>query len=292
MAAYLAGHQDICFSSRKEPIFFGGDLDHRWKTETLEQYRSYFEHYNNERYVAEGSVWYLYSKSAAKEIAQFNRDAKILILLRNPLEMIVSLHRQFVSTSNEHVPQLEKALELEKERQKGLHIGNEAHFPKGLLYREVVSFHDQVERYFDTFGRENVHVTLFDDLKADSLGAFNTTLTFLGLEQVDQLTKLGVHNKAGFQCNTGWAKLDQIIRRPPWIVDWGLDRLPAIKRIAKLAMGRVNQFSSSMSDRTRQELQSELSPGISRLESLIDRDLSNWNRAMNAESSPVASGDR
>jgi hypothetical protein len=52
----------------------------------------------------------------------------------------------------------------------------------GLFYRDTVRYADQVKRYFDTFGRSNVRVVLFDDFRADAARVLRETCDFLGVD--------------------------------------------------------------------------------------------------------------
>ena len=50
-----------------------------------------------------------------------------------------------------------------------------------LYYREWVKYTEQIRRYFDAFGRENVHVIILDDLQKNAAGTLRETLEFLGV---------------------------------------------------------------------------------------------------------------
>ena len=76
----------------KEVHFFGTDLYSPHYSSDLQKYLSLFAGATDEKRVGEGSVWYLYSKLASREIKEFCPAASILIMLRNPVDMIYSLH--------------------------------------------------------------------------------------------------------------------------------------------------------------------------------------------------------
>ena len=57
--------------------------------------------------------------SKIKEIKEYNPDAKIIIMLRNPIDFLHSLHSQLLFSGNEDEPDFEIAMELEEERMKG-----------------------------------------------------------------------------------------------------------------------------------------------------------------------------
>src|SRR5215475_12959925 len=89
MAQFLGIHPEI-FMARKEMHVFGADLrfGQRFYRRDLETYAMAFEARNGHRLAGEASVWYLFSTRAAAEIKKFNPEARIIIMLREPVETI------------------------------------------------------------------------------------------------------------------------------------------------------------------------------------------------------------
>ncbi|NLF38083.1 sulfotransferase, partial [bacterium] len=85
--AYLGRHPSIFVPARKEPHFFGSDIVSPAFVRDRDAYLSLFAGATTEARVGEASIWYLYSKRAAREIKEFNPDARIIIMLRNPVDM-------------------------------------------------------------------------------------------------------------------------------------------------------------------------------------------------------------
>src|SRR3546814_8880802 len=84
-------------------------------------------------------------------------------MLRNPIDVIYSLHGQFLFSGNEDRASFERALKAEPLRRNGRAIPRAAHFPAGLLYSEVVRYSEQIERFVAAFGRENIATVIYDD---------------------------------------------------------------------------------------------------------------------------------
>lgn len=93
---YLAAHEEIFMSPVKEPHFLGSDPYDPTSLRDESRSRALFEHAGGARVAGEASVWYLYSQTAAKQIRDFSPDARILILLRNSVDMVLSLHTHHV----------------------------------------------------------------------------------------------------------------------------------------------------------------------------------------------------
>ena len=102
MADYLGQHPEIGMCPRKETHVFATDLSERMamrrgqRPMSRERFLNLFADLQEERLRGEASVWHLYSASAAAEIAAFQPQARIIVMLRSPVEMLPSLHSQFV----------------------------------------------------------------------------------------------------------------------------------------------------------------------------------------------------
>src|SRR5699024_7856449 len=110
---YLQQHPEIYIPSDvKEFHFFGGsnkkgDLN---PAQNLNEYLEYFRTDDQVKRVGEKSVWYFYSDRAREGIRKFQPNADIIIMLRNPIDMVYSLHSQLLYTLEEDVENFEKAL--------------------------------------------------------------------------------------------------------------------------------------------------------------------------------------
>ena len=197
---YLQEHPEI-YLPKKEFHHFGRDL--RPATFTGRQwdrtvYLALFEGATTEKRIGEASIWYLYSREAACEIKRFAPEADIIITLRNPVEMMYSLYSEFIwlrdlmpngviDAETGRVLSFEDALRTQDARKEAFQnaVDHEALVGKRVLrlfHTDAARYPDQVQRYFDVFGRERVHVVLFDDLMADAAGVYERMLRFLGID--------------------------------------------------------------------------------------------------------------
>jgi hypothetical protein len=105
MTDYLSQHPDIYIPRlrEKDVPFFGRDLDLGSRRESLEEYLSFYQDASPSQRAGEACVWYLYSEYAAEELRAFAPDAQILVFLRNPVDLVHSLHTQLVYTQDEDV---------------------------------------------------------------------------------------------------------------------------------------------------------------------------------------------
>ena len=124
MKRALWEHPEI-FLVAGAPNFFGTDLYQSGHIVDEEAYLSLFVRAKKEKRVGEKSVSYFMSMRAAAEIKEFQASASIIIMLRNPVDVLYSLHSYHVhTTGHEDILDFEAALEAEEHRRRGLRIPN------------------------------------------------------------------------------------------------------------------------------------------------------------------------
>jgi len=276
MNDYLNQHPDI-FMAKKELHYFGCDLKTRLKL-SEEEYLKYFTGAGQKKVIGEASVWYLYSKTAAEEIKKFSPQAKILIMLRNPVDVIYSLHSQHLYDGNEDIQDFETALSFDEDRKRGIHLPDSVDYFELPPYKDSVLFSNQVMRYLDVFGRQNVHIALYEDFKA------NPEKTFFGILEFLQLGKRSLINYD--IVNPGkkikWFYLHRVIKKPP-LKSRAVARFMIPSR--KMRHSLMSFFSNwnisqekrkDMNEELRSRLKNFFEGDIRLLSSLINRDLSAW----------------
>jgi hypothetical protein len=285
MDHYLAVHPDV-FMARKEMHFFGSDLRFgpQFYRRDPTAYLAEFNTANGRRRAGEASVWYLFSERAAAEIKAFNPDARIIIMLRNPVEMLHSLYYQFRFDGNEHLPAFAEAIAAENDRRAGRRLGRQHYFAQGLVYRDDARFTRQVERYFRVFGRDRVQVIIYDDFAADTDAVYRRTLEFLDLAPLPIKNGATVINGNKHVKHPALHAFlnDPSVRRAllavrPWLpqpVFAALGKTEA--RLRKL--NTVPAARQPLAPELRRRLDEEFAPEVERLSALLGRDLTGWSR--------------
>lgn len=181
LSEYLRSHPNIFMSHPKEPWYFAEDFSNfRSRVKSLEEYMGLFKECKKEHLaVGEASVSYLYSSVAIKNIYQFNKNAKIIVILRNPVDLIYSLHSHLVYTHFEKEKDFETAWNLQPSRKKGTNIPKTCPVPALLQYSEVAKLGHQVERLLSFFPLKQVKIILFNDLKTSAKTVYEDVLAFL-----------------------------------------------------------------------------------------------------------------
>ncbi|HTR43924.1 MAG TPA: sulfotransferase [Pseudomonadales bacterium] len=291
LAAYLAGHPDI-YMAQKEMHFFGADLQFgpQFFRRDSNAYRAEFGKWNGQTRTGEASVWYLYSRQAAAEIKAYSPDARIIILLREPVSMLYSLYHSYLYDGNEHLPTFEEALKAEKDRSQGRSITRQTYFVQGLAYRSVVTFSEQVRRYFDVFGRERVHVIIYDDLAADTIGTYRTALGFLGVSDTVDIPIGPINTNVSVKSPLMKTVLNDPLVRGTAIALRSWLPKPIFSVIQNVGIN-ISEMNKQPAPRRpidpdlRHSLQREFAPEVERLSELLKRDLTHWSTSGTSASS-------
>lgn len=209
-ATYLADHPDIFVPATKEPHFFNTDQPgFRWSRDR----QAYFDHYRDhagETVVLDASVQYLYSTEAACNIAEFDPQARILIMLRRPSAFIRSYHNQLLMNLDENIGDLRAAWEASGQR-------NAADIPAGnreaslLDYKRVGLFSEQVARYFEAFDRAQIMVVFMEDWTKDTRALYRHLMAFLGVKDDGRTDFPQVHAAK----HVSSPALHRLTQRPP-----------------------------------------------------------------------------
>ncbi len=198
----LSRHSDIYVSPVKEPHYFVDNLPtslfeslpflnidryfekefpkplHRAQIKKAEDYAKLFSLGQNSMYRVEGSISYLHAPEAALNICQYNPDAKIIILLRDPLERAFSHYKMDLGLLREN-----RSFEsLLKEQITDYRKGS-------LDWSSVLgmSFYDKpIKRFSDRFG-DNVLCLSAEALFRDTAKTLSKVSGFLGTVKFDAI---------------------------------------------------------------------------------------------------------
>tara|TARA_Y100000768_G_scaffold281445_1_gene216355 strand:- start:1537 stop:2415 length:879 start_codon:yes stop_codon:yes gene_type:complete len=193
---YLKKHPDIYFPNFKEPHFFGSDLIRKNGAYDLSQkdYNDLFS--TNKKIIGEASTFYIFSKKSAQEIYNHNPKAKIIIMIRNLVDLVHSLHAQFIFSGDEIVEDFSKALDLEKSRLNGKNIPKQTTIVNKLYYTtNILSIPNNIKSYIDLFGIENIRFIHLDEIKTNPRKVYKDTLDFLNVDSGFEIDTFKAVNK-------------------------------------------------------------------------------------------------
>ena len=279
--SYLNTHPDAYMSYQKEPLFFGSDLTktpNEFFVLDHDRYLDLFRAGAEKKIRGEASVMYMLSHKAAEEIRAFNPEAKILMMLRNPMEVVYSHHGQLRWGGFEDIADFEEAYAAEADRRQGRRIPRSALLQEALYYSEVGLLGEQVERYLDAFPREQVKILFYEDLAKAPEDTYFSLLDFLGLDRIAPATYEAKNPHKEARSNAFAACL----MRPPRALTLFLDRLPL--RTRHWVITRTQAFLNTryvkrkpLSPAMRANLIDHFASDVTKLGRLVGRDLSAWS---------------
>ncbi len=190
LCRYLEDHPEVCFSSPKEVNYFSSDdLKRQYLyyaepvVENLEDYHAVFQGGGSNCIYGEGSVSYLYYPAVASKIYKYNPSAKIIAMVRNPVDRAFSHYLM-----DKRLGYVEKTFE---------HIFNNPgdnvnHFQQ---YFSLGLYAEQLQRYVDVFGVERVKVYSDQELRHHSNDVLGNVCEFLGIKQDISMPTGRAHNE-------------------------------------------------------------------------------------------------
>jgi len=193
---YLKQHPEIFFPEFKEPHFFGSDLIRKNGAYdlSLDEYQKLFD--SDKKIIGEASTFYIFSKTAAQEIYNFNPNAKIIIMLRDLVELIHSLHSQFVFSGDEIIEDFGKALNMENKRLAGNEIPSQTTVINKLFYTSnILSLPENIKSFINYFGVKNIKFISLDEIKNNPEKVYFETLNFLDSDLDTNISNFEIINK-------------------------------------------------------------------------------------------------
>ena len=285
---YLTQHPEVYMSPVKEPCFFNHEIDPDGKVvggrfgnpgqkaprfSDVEEYRALYRGAGAEAAVGEASPPYVYVAGTAERIKKYAPEARVIALLRNPADRAYSAYLHAVRIGREPLTDFAQALREEEDR-----VRKNWHYT--FHYRSRGFYYPQLKRYYEVFGREQVGVWLYEDLRTEPTGVAQSIFRFLGVDDAFVPDASLKHNQAGVP-KSGAARA-------------------ALKIMNKAASGFLENFTSAskvypLLSKMRQRVQKRLvskpppiDPGIRaelmegygedilKLQELLGRDLSIW----------------
>lgn len=170
---YLNAHPSIFLCEPKEPCYFvyPNQLDwleikrlKLWESER--RYLELFKSAGDAEIVGEAST--LYTKApkitdVVEKIARFNRDARFIYIMRDPIKRTISHYWHEVRRGNEYREML-------------------AAIQENPQYLDVSNYPMQLTPYFERFGRAKVLTLTFEEMVADPAKVIRTTFEWLGVD--------------------------------------------------------------------------------------------------------------
>jgi len=292
---YLSQHPDVYMSPIKEPNYFATEvraenIEPQWQalaeqgSESLQQYLrgsmrekrfgglisnwsdylKLFQNANGEKAIGEASVCYLWSRTAARNIASTIGNAKIIMVLRNPVDRAFSQYKQAVASGLvgwSFREQVRRSLNRTTDK---LDLLNP--------FLEYGLYHDQVERFMKLFPAENLRIYLYEEYRRAPAETMADAFRFLEIDaqfSPDMSEKHLQTRMPRFVWASHKLKQDGVWSRLKRIVPAKL--VPVVRRLVFR-----DEQTAEIDRADRLYLSDYYRDDVSRLETLIRRNLAGW----------------
>lgn len=274
--SYLSQHPEVFMCRPKEPQFFSDDTcGEQRNVRTLSEYLACFEEARTPA-IGEASTCYLSSPRTPNKIREFCSDARIIVMLRNPIDVMHAEHNERLVGGSEHIEKFDQAVDSTEPRifRMGRFKGQRVIRPS---YRELVRFSEQLERFLEVFGPSRVHVIVYDEFAEDTERIYKDVLTFLGIA--------ANHNCAFDIVNANRrirsSRVHDLLADPPPILH-ALARTVLPRRVRQRVATSVIRINEQFASRPiidvdfRRRLALDCADQVQHLGTLLHRDLSRW----------------
>ena len=250
---YLVSHHEVGIPD-EEINYFDKDLNYN---KGVDWYSDWFKNYASKKIIGEKTPAYCYEPKAAKRIYEQNPNMKLVWILRNPVKRTYSNYWHYIRIGKEILP-VEECLRLEDERVK-------KDIYKGYFRRSVYA--DQIERFLEYFTMDQMHFIIFEEFIKDPDKGLNDLSEFLGITSTKFTQKPLVSNK-GYK--PFYIPAEYYARQ--WF-GYGLVH-KFIHNINKWLGTNYTPINKELAE----SLYKRFEPENNRLERLLARDLSFWNK--------------
>ena len=272
---YLQQHPQIYMTPDKETNFFafegeklnfqgiGDEAINQFSIIDLATYQQLFADVKDEMAIGEACPLYLYATQSVQKIASSLPEARLIVILRNPVDRAYANYLHLIRDDREPEKDFAQALEAEPQR-----IQN--NWEWFWHYVQLGYYGQQLKRYYDEFDASQIRVYLYEDLVQRSPWLIEDLFNFL---QVDPnfIPDTSIRpNKSGVPKNSA---LHQLLTKPNPIKSLLKPLFPAKLR---QKIQHNNLETPKLSPEVRQSLMKLYREDILVCQDLIGRDLSAW----------------
>jgi hypothetical protein len=253
LARYLRAHPDVCMASQKEVRYFDRNFDRG-----VDWYRAHFRCPRPNLAIGEATQTYMYDGQALERMASLLPDARLIAILRNPVDRAYSHY--WLNRERQREPlDFRQAIEVEPDR-----LAN-GDLNERLLYSYLDRgrYARQLSRICELYPREKLHVILFDDLCSSPHSTYQSICRFLEIRDNYDPPNLG--DVVNPYVSVRSVKMRNITRGLP-------------SRLAN-AVGRINSRVGSyppLNPTIRADLVARFEPEMNVLEEWLGRRIPAW----------------
>jgi hypothetical protein len=272
IASCLAGHPEIGFAKEKEVYFFSDSV-------IRTQFKAGFDHFARgiawyhrqfpsstpaTRVFGEYTVGYMYDPRSADRIRDYRSDIRLLVALRNPVEMVYSWYRYNRTGLISKLPDtFESTMAL-------------------AVFRDLGCYYHALKPFYDRFSSSQIKVVLYDDIGNDPRGVLRELFSFLDVDsdfqpvQAENRVNPALATRLPFLQMAGQSAFG-MMKNIPFLSSMASSR--HFEKALLAVYGRLNRVPMNyppIRPETRINLIEYYREDVERLETLLQRDLGAW----------------
>jgi hypothetical protein len=295
LSSALRDHPGIDFAVPKEPHYFSR-LRHDWSVDQVSRdYLSIFfrRWRDGDATLGEGSPSYIYSDEAIDAIEHSFPEARYIVMVRNPMEMLPSYHQRLVYLLDETETDLATAWRLQDQRLQGAGIPRRCRNPHMLRYRDICRVGTRIDALMAKVGQERVKLVLYDDFARAPVETYREILSFLALPD-DGRVRLPRRNRTRVPKRVMLHLL--MVQPRSEVLRLALSRLRHMSRkspLIRAILRTIRRSSSTVSTRPTippdlwAECAEDFRSDVRRLSEIFGRNLEHWLEPRHAGREPA-----
>jgi len=257
---YLHDHPEVFVPEEKEPDFFVAGI--AWER-GLDWYESLFDGAEHAKARGEASTNYTKAhrfRGVPERIASILPDVKLIYVMRNPIERMISHYLHLRATAQENLP-IERA------------------FVEHRTYLETSRYAFQLGGYLERFPRERLLLMTAEELRDDPIESRTRVYSFLGVDTAPASDEAALALHASAKKPIRSLTASRAERTATFDFVRRLSPLPVKRLYNRLSTKRLTVKDVSISDALRARLTEELRPEIEALRALMGDGFDGWGLA-------------
>ncbi len=286
LSRFLDQHSGLFVCAPEEPNYFCPSFCRAdgppsfFQRRSESGYLSLFDSAKPDQHCGEASAAYLFSTEAAERIAEFDPEARIIMIFREPVAFLRSYHLQLLKNApaeGETVRDLGEAIRLEPERRAGRQLPAGCLLPEFLRYStDRIRYDEHFDRFAARFPNEQILPLIYEDFRRDNGATVRRVFEFLGVDPNFEV-QLRDYNTGGVALRS--RRMQSLLRRATHgtgaaararaLVPQGLRR----RAIRAAYDGLVLERPAGLDEDLAAEIRSKAAPHVAALGDRLGRDL-------------------
>jgi len=193
-----------------------------------------FDNYKKQKWIIDKSPLHLYSANALNLVTNFLPDSKVVITIRDPLDLFISWHGE-MSKGLEYNVSLSELVERLEEDDWEVNIENS----QTWSFRTYPSYSKSIYSWIENLGQDRIRIIKLNTIANNPRQVLDSLSEWLGIDPIKMPTNLTVKNQGG---KLSESPLRKILRSPPKFIFIIARILLPSRRIRKIILDPIRRM--------------------------------------------------